>query len=199
MCQPIEKSVFRKQILKQRSALCNDFIRKAEEIFLNQLEKFSPYQSSKTIMLYWDYRNEAPTSAILNHALKTQKKVILPVTDENFKITAYEFLQKENALLTSKLGIREPNPLVCPQAKTSEIDFVLIPGIAFDKYGNRIGFGKGCYDFFLPKLHPNAIKVGLAYEFQLLERIPSEVTDIPMDFILTEKRICQALHSQTFF
>jgi len=68
---------------------------------------------------------------------------------------------------------------------------VIVPGIAFDKAGSRIGFGKGCYDMFLDGL--NAVKIGFCYDFQVMDEIPSDDHDIRMDFLVTEKGVlrCQ--------
>lgn len=193
MYQSIEKSTIRKKMLEKRISLDEEFLKISQKSFLKHLKEFPLYQSSKTIMLYMDYRKEASTNDILNFSLKCKKKIILPVTNDNLRIVPYELTAEEGSLLTSKLGIREPNPLVCPRANPKEIDMVVIPGVAFDYKGNRIGFGKGCYDYFLPTLRSDAVKVGLCYEFQRLENIPSEVTDIPMDFLLTEQRIYKIL------
>ncbi|MEA4986731.1 MAG: 5-formyltetrahydrofolate cyclo-ligase [Anaerovorax sp.] len=194
MCKSIEKATLRKQMLLNRKELKEDFIKECETKFLQLINELTFYLDAKTIMIYMDYRNEAPTNQILNDALKRNKNIILPVTDENFRMTPYKLFGKES-LITSSLGIIEPNPLVCTISNPKEIDLVLIPGVVFDYNGNRIGFGKGCYDSFLPNLRSDAIKVGLSYEFQLLKSIPSEITDVPMDFILTEKRIHKIIHS----
>lgn len=194
MCKSIEKSALRKQMLLKRKELKEEFIKKSERKILQLIKEFPFYLDAKTIMIYMDYRNEAPTNQIINDALQRNKNIILPVTDDNFRITPYKLVEKES-LITSSLGIIEPNSLICPVANPKEIDLILIPGVVFDYNGNRIGFGKGCYDSFLPNLRPDAVKVGLSYEFQLSESIPSEITDIPMDFILTEERIYKIIHA----
>jgi len=194
MSQLIEKTELRKQMLQKRRALDKDFIKESEERFLQMINHFSSYQNAKTIMLYMDFQNEAPTRTLLKNALLKNKNIVLPLTDKNFKIIPYK-LGGEEMLITSALGISEPNPLTCPVADPKEIDVALIPGVVFDHMGNRIGFGKGCYDAFLPQLRSDALKVGFSYDFQLLKGIPFEPRDIPMDFILTEKRIFKTLRS----
>ncbi|WP_324824444.1 5-formyltetrahydrofolate cyclo-ligase [Sinanaerobacter sp. ZZT-01] len=194
MRQSATKTVLRKQMLQKRRALDKDFIKKSEESFLEIINHFSFYQDAKTIMFYMDFQNEAPTRALLKNALLKNKNIVLPLTDKNFKIIPYK-LGGEEILITSALGISEPDPLTCSVADPKEIDVVLIPGVVFDRMGNRIGFGKGCYDAFLPQLRSDALKVGFSYDFQLLKRIPFEPRDIPMDFILTEKRIFKTIRS----
>ena len=82
-------------------------------------------------------------------------------------------------------SVLEPKERVC--LDKNNIDVVLVPGIAFDRCGGRVGFGKGCYDKFLKDI--NAIKIGFCYDFQLLEHINTDSTDVTMDFIITEKEI----------
>ena len=82
-------------------------------------------------------------------------------------------------------SVREPDVKVV--AKPTDFDVIIVPGIAFDVQGNRIGFGKGCYDKLLVKT--NGIKVGFCYDFQLCDNIPTEETDIKMDCIITESGI----------
>ena len=82
-------------------------------------------------------------------------------------------------------GIPEPTEIV--PISIEEIEIILVPGLAFDKTGARMGFGKGYYDKLLETR--KAIKIGICYDFQLLDKIPSEPHDVPMDIIITEKRV----------
>ena len=140
------------------------------------------YKKSRCIMLYKALGNEVNTEMLLARAFADGKKVVLPVTDvENGKITP--FYTNINATYEKGgFSVREPQNTV--EAKIEEIDVVVVPGIAFDCKGNRIGFGKGCYDMFLEKC--NAVSVGLCYEFQLIPEIPADTGDVKMDYILTE-------------
>lgn len=84
-------------------------------------------------------------------------------------------------------GILEPS--VVKTADEKDIDVILVPGLAFDRHGGRMGFGKGYYDRLLET--SIAVKIGLCYDFQLFDTIPTESHDVPMDFIITEKEICE--------
>ncbi len=88
-------------------------------------------------------------------------------------------------------GILEPRTEKIRKTRVEDIDLIIVPGVAFDKKGNRIGHGKGYYDRLLDKT--NATKIGLAFEFQLLKEIPTDKHDLPIDILITEKRIikCQ--------
>ena len=92
----------------------------------------------------------------------------------------------ESLVPFGKFGIPEPMELMKVSYKS--IDAVIVPGVAFDKNGYRIGFGFGHYDKFLKKT-PHAVKIGLAFEFQIVDSVPKEEHDVPVDFIITEKRV----------
>ena len=101
-----------------------------------------------------------------------------------------------DALKPGSMGIMEPDPLLCEPVDPAMIDLIVVPGIAFDATGGRIGYGKGCYDRFLPQLLDDVPIIGLAYDFQVLPRVPQESTDVRMDAIVTEKGILTMPHSK---
>lgn len=190
------KNNIRKQILAKRASLNPDFIHSYEVSALERLLQCNAFHSAKQIMLYMDFRNEAPTKLLIEASLEAGKKLVLPYTDTNFHIIPFEIpnlgLSRQGSLIPclqhylkqSPMGILEPNTMLCPEANPLEIDLILVPGVAFDTQGNRLGYGKGCYDEFLPKLRPDALKLGLAYDFQILEYLPHEPRDWKVDGLL---------------
>lgn len=186
-----DKDNLRKIILAERSALSLAALRKAEIIVWEKLTSMSQYKASRTVMAYMDFRKEVPTHTILDQIISDGKRLILPLTDPNFSIIPYEIdtkgktIQQSLDLFTrSSFGIMEPNPESCPVVDPAQIDLILIPGSVFDNSGNRIGYGKGCYDRFLPLLRPDTYKLALAYSFQVLDHIPTDPNDVKMDQIL---------------
>lgn len=141
------------------------------------------YKDAKCIMLYSPLGNETDTSEIIESAFCDGKKIVLPVTDQNSGQLTPVIVTKNTTFKKGAFSVSEP--IGAEKAKTSEIDVVVVPGIAFDKKGNRIGFGKGCYDKLLYCM--SAIKVGFCYDFQVLDEIPSDGHDIKMDYLITEK------------
>ncbi len=141
------------------------------------------YKNAKVIMLYIPLGNETDTSAIINSALDDGKRVALPVTDINTGEITPHYITKSTELVKGAFSVMEPYKAEI--AELSEIDAVLLPGIAFDKYGNRVGFGKGCYDKLLK--NSKATKLGYCYQFQICEELKAEQHDVKMDFLVTEK------------
>lgn len=145
------------------------------------------YRHAGTVMSYLSAFKEPSTGGIISHMFKDNKSIVVPVTDtDTFTITP-SYLTSPDKLVRGAYGIMEPAE--CIKARISDIDLALIPGIAFDTSGARIGFGKGYYDRFLSAF--SGIKAGLCYDFQLLGYVPSSPHDIKMDIIITEKRILQ--------
>lgn len=183
--QDTDKQALRSQLLMQRNSLDSSFIRKAEHSFLRALPQLPGYRQARVVMLYMSFGAEAPTHLLAEKILHDGKKLILPYMDTDFQIQPY-FTPDLSLLHTSRFGIAEPDPRRCQKASPDEVDLILIPGVGFDRKGTRLGFGKGCYDRFLPLLRENVPKIALAYSMQLLHSLPAAPHDIPMDMLLTE-------------
>ncbi|MDD3168404.1 MAG: 5-formyltetrahydrofolate cyclo-ligase [Eubacteriales bacterium] len=183
-----DKLAIRKLLLEKRSALSPEVIEKAGQSAAEKLILMKEYSNANTVMVYMDFRNEVPTGKIIDQIRLTGKCLVLPFTDERFCIIPYEIPEEgalSDYLIPSAYGIFEPNPAACRKVDPESIDLVVIPGSAFDQYENRMGYGKGCYDRFLPTLRPDAFKLALAYDFQVVSCIPAGRTDVKMDKILT--------------
>lgn len=189
MCA-LEKSEIRKQMLHLRSQLKEKFIENSEKRIGGQLVSLPLFQKAETVMLYCSYKNEAGTFRLLDYCFQTKKQVVLPLTDENYLIHPYLVTQMDYVKPDPR-GILEPDPQQCEKIDPALIDLIIIPGVAFDITGGRIGFGKGCYDRFLPQLRSDVPLIGFAYDFQVLPHIPQEPTDRKMDLIITEKGLLQ--------
>lgn len=179
------KNQIRQKIKSQRNSLSKEevFLKSnlASDLFLSSEE----YISSSVIMLYMPLGNETDTLAIISRAFEDGKKVVLPVTDvENVDIIPY-YISDISDLRVGAYAIREPQNGVL--TAIDKIDTVVVPGIAFDCHGGRIGFGKGYYDRFLSAF--NGIKIGFCYDFQLVENAYPEPHDVMMDYVVTNKEI----------
>lgn len=140
------------------------------------------YASAKTVMTYLSYRSEPDTLGIVARMLADGKTVCAPVCSENGRMEAFAFADV-GVLMPSALGILEP-----PQQRRvspSEIDLCLVPGCCFNGKGHRIGYGGGYYDRYLQSFP--GITCGLFYDCLKTEFLAEE-TDIPLHYIITEKR-----------
>jgi 5-formyltetrahydrofolate cyclo-ligase len=150
----------------------------------------SDYKKAKLIMAYVDYKNEVITNDIISYSLEKGKRVVVPVTEiKTKKMTPCEVINYPEDLISGNYGIMEPKEECIRPVDPKIIDLILIPGVAFDVRGNRLGYGAGYYDRFLMRLNDDAVKIALAYEMQILENVYPEKHDVPIDFIITEKRV----------
>ncbi len=208
-----KKQELRHEMLKKRSALRPEYIKNTEtktvsEIMdflrINALSAGAPGARKFTVMSYMSYKNEFPTHELNKKIINAGYRLVLPYTDSDFNIIPC-IIDSYDDLVISKLGIPEPVPAQCAVAALDDIDVILMPGVAFDTAGNRIGFGKGCYDRFISSgsarradkdgtenVNADAripLLAALAYDFQVVDELPSEPTDMPCSAIITENGI----------
>lgn len=181
------KKELRRKILSQRAALSPEEIAQKSEAIAAKVLALPFYQEAKVIMVYLSFRQEVETRPIIEHALAAGKRIVAPVTDRvQKKLIPLEIKNYPHDLAPGAWGILEPK-LYCPSVNPREIDLVLVPGVAFDQAGNRLGYGGGFYDRFLKDLREGAITIALAYSFQVKGRIPAEKNDLPVACVVTEK------------
>ncbi len=167
----------KREALKKEEVLTKSIL--ASSLFL----KDEIYKSINTIMLYVPLKNEISTKEIIEKAYADGKKVAFPVTNpKTFEITPC-YAEKNSAFCKGTFSVNEPKEK--DFTDINNIDLVIVPGVAFSKKGERIGFGKGCFDKLLENY--KGIKVGFCYDFQVCSEIEAEKHDVRMDYILTEK------------
>ncbi len=144
------------------------------------------FSEAKTIALYAAVHNEVDTAHVLAQALTDGKSVLLPVVCGD----GLDFRQINGlmSLRRGAFGIMEPDD-GCIVREPGEADVIVVPGVAFDLAGRRVGYGKGYYDRVLHSLEGMGKLVGFSYELQLVADISSEPHDVTMDMIVTEKRV----------
>jgi 5-formyltetrahydrofolate cyclo-ligase len=139
------------------------------------------------IMVYCPLSDEVDIMPVIKKIIADGKKLIVPKTDvENHTIIPCLVVNPEKDLSSGYSGILEPKAV--RPVSYGQIDVILVPGRVFDRSGCRIGRGVGCYDRFLRNI-PGALKVGVAFDFQLVDRIEPAEHDICMDMLITEKTI----------
>jgi len=175
------KAELREKMLIKRSQLSREEVLEKSKIITEKVFSLDDYKSAEVILCYISFDNEVSTEDLIKESLKN-KRVVVPVTKRSL-ISELSTLEetKENVY-----GIREPVNM--DPVNLKEIDIAFVPGIVFDKKCNRIGFGCGYFDRLLKKL-TDVPKYALAFEFQVLDRIPIESHDVQVDYIITEEKI----------
>lgn len=187
------KKDFRKNFIEKRNMLrAEDVVQKSDEIF-GRVFSLKAYERAAVVMTYMSFGNEVMTGPFIEKCLKDGKKVVLPrvvISSEGGRdLEVYEIKDTKDCLIPGFKGILEPDPAVLEQAEPRTVDLAVIPGVAFDKDCNRMGFGAGCYDRFLPKLSTDCLKAGVAFEIQMAERLPADEHDFRLDMVITESAI----------
>lgn len=168
-----DKNDIRKMFLKKLKTQKEvDRLRKSS-LILKKLFSFLGYKRAKNILFYASFDAEVETKEMIRQALKDGKAVCLPVIlEEQKSIIPSRVSDLDKELSTGPYGIMQPHKDYLKPVALSDIDLVIVPGVAFDKAGNRLGRGKGYYDRFLKTLSAKTPTIGLAFDFQVVERLP---------------------------
>ncbi len=190
----MNKEKIRKDILQRRLSLSSEEIKnKSNQIFLN-LVKTTEFLNSQNIMFYVATRSEAQTEEMIKASLKMGKRIFVPIIlPDCINLAPSRLINFDRELEKGKKGILEPKKEYRRLFPTENIELIILPGIAFDLTGNRIGRGLGYYDNFLKKVSPSTKLIALAFEMQIIEKVPAHRNDIPVHKIITEKRIINSI------
>ncbi len=188
------KQILRRRAYEARSSqpdkdrlsrqICNSFI------------ELPAYEQAKTVMWYLHCRSEVETLAALSAELKTDKRCVIPYCthDENGcnKLGLWR-LEDLSELVTGTWGISEPPRTrwleAAKQVEVGELDLIMVPGVAFDRNGGRLGNGAGYYDRLLQQVRCDTVLVGVCFEAQLLDQVPMEQHDVTMNMVITEHTV----------
>jgi 5-formyltetrahydrofolate cyclo-ligase len=185
------KACLRRRLLAKRAMLSTAKIQRKSMQIAMGVYALPAFQASPTIMVYMALAQEVQTADIIAEARRQKKRVVVPIIRGATLIAVDLPLQSEH-LRRGPFGILEP----CWQGsgvQPREIPFVIVPGIAFDRQGGRLGFGKGYYDRFLRQVPAPTFACALAFAMQIVPEIPQMAHDIRMHGIMTEQEFipCQ--------
>ena len=155
-----------------------------------RLFEFANFLEAKVVLLYMHTNGEVVTNDIIKRCFESDKIVVLPAFDttkHTMQLMRVDNLDSD--LKPGPRGVLEPDPERCKIVPIDCIDIAIIPGVALDEKGGRIGSGEGCYDRLIPKLSITTRKVALALESQIIQQAPVETHDKHVDIVITEKRI----------
>ena len=198
MINKLNKQAIRKRLLNNRKNLAQAVILEKSKIIAESLINFDVYQQSEKIMLYVATKNEVQTQAIIESAQKEHKKIFIPLIDqENSSLTPALIHDFERELSIGTLGMAQPREEFYRLFPAEVLDLIIVPGVAFTAQGHRLGRGGGYYDRFLRPVKKKVYSIALAFEMQMLDQIPVEKNDIPVDCIITEERIIRVKDART--
>jgi 5-formyltetrahydrofolate cyclo-ligase len=183
------KTKIRARALKARNSLSRRAIESRSRSIARRLFALPEYRRARTVMFYLSHGSEVSTRAMIRAALSGGRRVALPVTRaRGRRLVPVLISGPEDVFTTGEEGIPEPILQAARTVSVREIDLIVLPGLAFDARGNRVGRGKAYYDIFLKEAPAATARVALAFEQQVVEEIPSAPHDAPVGLVLTEKR-----------
>jgi 5-formyltetrahydrofolate cyclo-ligase len=190
MKNKVSKSLLRKKILALRRSQSPQAIAKKSDEIKRKLLGTAQFSEAETILFYLALADEVQTEKMVEESLKLGKRVAVPLIDsQNNQILISQLKNPKRELEPGTLGILQPKKNSYRPLNVEELELVIVPGIAFDKKGNRLGFGKGFYDRFLKRVPDRTKSIALAFELQLVDDIRPQPHDAPVDYIITEKKI----------
>lgn len=192
------KSEIRKRMLGIRNNLSIDEIAEYSTRITGILMKQEIFISSGLIMFYVNTGSEVVTRELIKKAVYLRKRAAIPMVEHGAggkkTMAACEITNIEEETEMGSYGILEPKKSMVKKVLPGDIDMIIVPGVAFDAKGYRIGYGGGYYDRFLKNVRKDCMKAGIAYEFQVVDELPKEDHDIPLDMIITQERIITSPH-----
>lgn len=176
----MEKKELRQIIRARKASYSKEQLEVMSVSVCRDIMQDGAWRAAGVVLLYHALPDEVNTELLIERAVFMGKTVLLPVVvGDDLELRVYE---GDSSLSVGAFGIKEPIGPVFPLSEYDSINLAIVPGMAFDAYGNRLGRGKGYYDRLLPRLR-NAMKIGVCFPFQMVERVPSEVHDVKVEIL----------------
>jgi len=185
------KQELRILLRRKREELGHSYRFNAENVIYDRLFSSDAYKNADTVLAYYPIGSEFNTLPIIAKALEDSKKIAFPISNREDYTLDFRYVNDMSVLTRGAYSIPEPSKSA-EQYVLSDNSICIVPALAFDICGHRLGYGKGFYDRFLSNY--NGTSIGLVYGDFLLESLPHEPTDIPVDMIISEREelfICE--------
>lgn len=180
------KQALRQRILDARFRLTPEERRAKSREIEKRLFGLPQFQAARTVLLYASFRSEVETHDMVRRALAAGKKIVLPRVRGKV-LDLFRIQDFDRDVKPGRWDI--PEPVGGKQAGPGDIQFIVVPGAAFDEFGNRLGYGGGFYDKLLKEYKGSS--AALAFELQIVPNVPADPHDVPMQRIVTDKRIIE--------
>ncbi len=152
---------------------------------LTQITSLPEWEAARHILLYLALPGEIPVERL---AETPGKHFYAPRCVRDRQLSLHSFVPNNTSLITTAFGLREPDPRHSPETLVQKMDLVIVPALGFDVRGQRLGYGGGYYDRFLPRLRPDCVTIGVVPDVLLVPLLPSEPHDTAVQIVVTEKR-----------
>lgn len=182
-----EKQRLRKIFLSKRTAMTKEEVKIKSQLIYENFISSSFYNQCEYIFTYVSMTNEVDTKIIINRGLKDGKIIAVPKVNPLKKQMIFSKINSLEELERGHFNVLEPREELIRPLDSNKDTLILVPGAVFDINKNRIGYGGGYYDRYLSSLNDVLQLIGLGYDFQVIDRIPSDIYDIAMDIIITNK------------
>ena len=183
-----EKRALREAVLAAREALDPAWRAQASQAIAARIVGMDGFASARLLLVTLPFRSEWNATLVVAHALAAGKVVAAPRVDAPARmLRAYRIADLDRDIERGYRGIPEPRAS-CTEVALEHVDWVLVPGVAFDACGGRLGYGGGYYDRLLPFVAPGAPRVAGAFDMQVVDAVPTAPHDIAVDFVVTEQR-----------
>ena len=186
-----QRGELRRRMLEQRGQLRVEQRSEMEGELFQRLYALPAIQKAGVFFVYCSYRSEVGTGELIDQLLHLGKTVCVPLCDPaTVSMAAVRITDPRMDLLPGYKGIPEPHrQLASTQSiAATNLEVVIVPGAVFDRRGYRLGYGGGYYDRFLALEAPQALRIGLAFDLQIVDHLPDAVHDVPMDIVVTERQ-----------
>ncbi len=181
----LKKENLRKEILKKLRDISMEEKERKVKGLKEKLFSSEEFKKAKCVMFYVSKDYEVDTHKMIDESIAMGKKVVVPITlKEEKTLRPSELRDREKELVKGHYGIHQPHEKHIRPVPLKEVDLMVVPGIAFDRSGHRLGHGGGYYDRFLEKAPPTVFTVGLAFSFQIVDELPRHDTDIPIGKVI---------------
>jgi 5-formyltetrahydrofolate cyclo-ligase len=192
--EPARKAVLRRTILARRSRVPASERAAAASAVAERVVAHPIVAGARTVLAFASFGAEVPTDELLERLLDRNVKLFLPYVSEEgaMDVAAIASL---NDLVPGYRGIREPRERA-PVAR-ADIDVAVVPGVAFDQAGNRLGHGGGFYDRYLFELPRRVPRIGVCFDLQVVKDVPASEHDEPVDYVVTERRTIECERGDT--
>ena len=189
------KKAIRRSVVALRDALSGSERGQQASEITAKLLALPQFISASTVAAYASFGSELDTGPFLEGVLNTGKRLLLPRVDsERRALHFHRVTELEGAFLAGPWGIREPDPARCAEADLREIDFMLVPGVAFTRRCERLGYGGGFYDGAIGDIRDDAARVAAAFDLQIVHTLPLEAHDRRVGLVVTQSASYSADH-----